>query len=76
MESVGSPEEEVKLNTPIPVPHLNIYKVNPLVEEARNLDVVISVPSDNYFSECNNNIVTETEESNDGSLKPSPPSDM
>ena len=27
MESVGSPEEEVKLNTPVLAPHLNSCKV-------------------------------------------------
>ena len=35
-----------------------------------------SVASDNAGSECNNNIVTETEYSNDRSVKPSSPSGM
>ena len=29
MESVGSPEEEFKFNTPVPVTHLNICKGPP-----------------------------------------------
>ena len=51
MESVGSPEEEVKLNTPVPAPHLNICKGPPSLEEAWNMDAVISVASDNAGSE-------------------------
>ena len=35
-----------------------------------------NVASDNPGSERNDNIVTETDESNDGSVKPSSPSDM
>ena len=31
MDSVGSPEEEVKLNTPIPATHLHICKSPPLI---------------------------------------------
>ena len=27
MESVGSPEEEVKLNTPVPIPHIITYSL-------------------------------------------------
>ena len=60
MESVGSPEEEVKLSTHIPVLHQNISKGTPSLEEAQNLTAVSSVANDNSFSECNNNIVTET----------------
>ena len=46
------------------------------MEEAWKTDVVISVASDNAGSECKNDIVTEMEESDDGSVKPSPPSGM
>ena len=35
---------------------------------------VSSVESGNYDSECNNNIVIETEDSDDGSVKSSSPS--
>ena len=40
------------------------------------MDAVRSVAIDNYGSECDNEIVTETDESNDGSVKPSSPSGM
>ena len=40
------------------------------------MDVVGSVASDNSGSEYNNKIVTETEDSDDGSVKPSSPSGM
>ena len=73
-QSVGRPEEEVKLNTPVPTPHLNSCKVPPSLEEAWKPDAVRSVASDNSGIECNNKIVTETEESNDGSVKPYSPS--
>ena len=76
MESVGSPEEEVKLNTPVPAPHLNICNPPPSLEEAWNPDTVSSVASDNSVSECNSKIVTEKEQSNGGSVKPSSPSGM
>ena len=29
MEAVGSPKEEVRLNTPVPAPHINICKGPP-----------------------------------------------
>ena len=50
---------------------LNNCKVAPSLEEAWNPDAVSSVSSDNPGSECNNDIVTETDESNDVSVKPS-----
>ena len=53
---------------------LNICKGHPSLEEARKTDVVISAESDNFDSECNNEIVTETNDSDYGSLKPSSPS--
>ena len=59
VESVGSPGEKVKLNTPVPAPHLNSFKGPPSLEEAWNPDALNSVASDNYGSECNNEIVTE-----------------
>ena len=34
MESVGSPEEEVKLNTPVPATHINSCKYPPSLDEA------------------------------------------
>ena len=71
MESVGSPKEEVKLNTPVPATHLNRCKVPPSLEEAWEPAAVISVTSDNSDIECNNKIVTEIEESDDGIVKPS-----
>ena len=58
MESVVSLEEEVKLNTPVTEPHLNICKCSPLLEEAWNPAAVISAASDNSDSECNNKLVT------------------
>ena len=76
MESVGSPEEEVKLNTPVPAAHLNICESPPSFEEAWKPAAVIIVASDNSVIGCNNGIVTETEESNDGSVKPYSPSGM
>ena len=72
MESVGSPEEEFNLNTPLTAPHMNSCKFPPSLEEAWKPNSVISVARDNVGSECNNEIVTETEESDDGSAKPPP----
>ena len=46
------------------------------MEEACKPDAVSSVASDNARSECNNDIVTETYESDDVSVKPSLPWDM
>ena len=40
MESVGGPEEEVKSNTPVPAPHLNICKGPPSLKEAWKPSVV------------------------------------
>ena len=76
MESVGSPEEEVKLNTPVLAPHLNICKIPTSLEETQNMATVRCVASDNASSECNNNIVTETKDSDNISVKPSSPSGM
>ena len=58
LESVGSPEEEVKFNTPISAPHLNICKGPPSLEEAWKSAIVRSVASDNAGRECNKEIVT------------------
>ena len=55
---------------------INSYKCPPSLEEAWKPDVVISVASDNYGSEFNSYIVTETDDSNDGSMRPSSPSGM
>ena len=55
---------------------LNICKGPPSLEEAWKPAAVSSVASDNYGSKCNNEIVTETDESDDGSVKPSSPSGM
>ena len=76
MESVGIPKEEVKLNTPVSATHLNRCKFPPSLEEAWEPAAVISVTSDNSYIECNNKIVTEIEESDDGSVKPYSPSGM
>ena len=76
MESVVSPEEDVKLNTPLPATHLNIHKSSPSLEESWKTAVVRSVANNNAGSECNNEIITETEESDDGIMKPSSPLGM
>ena len=55
---------------------LNICKAPTSLGEAWNLSAVIIVASDNYVSECNNDIVIEADECNDGSVKPSSPPDM
>ena len=55
---------------------LNRCKGPPSLGESLNTATVISVASDNYGSEFNNDIVTETEESDDGSAKLSSPSGM
>ena len=55
---------------------LSICKALPSLEEDWNPSNIISVASDIYGSECNSDIVTETDEYNDGSMKPFPPSDM
>ena len=65
MESFGSTEEEVKMNNLVPAPHLNSCKCSPPLEEARKMDSVSSATSDNSGSERNNEIMTETEDSND-----------
>ena len=76
MDSVGTNEEEIKLNTPVPAPHLNSCKGPLSLEQAWKPDAVSSLASDNAGSECNNNIVIEIKESNDGIVKPSYPSGM
>ena len=76
MQSVGIPKEELKLNKPVPAPHLNSCKFHTSLEEACNLDAVIIVGSDNSSSECNNQMVIETEDYDYGSVKPSSPSVM
>ena len=59
------------MDTPVPVPHMNICKGPPSLENAWKPEAVSSVASDNASSEYNNDILIETEESNDGSVKPS-----
>ena len=76
MELFGSTEEEVKLNNLVPAPHLNSCKGPLSLKEAWKPASVSSATSDNYGSECNNDIVKETEDSNDGSVKPYYPSGM
>ena len=76
MESVVSPEEEFKLDTPVPVPHLNLRKGPLSLEEVWKTAAVNSVTSYNYGRECKNEIVTETEDSNNRSVKPSSHSGM
>ena len=76
MESVGSPEEEVKFNTPVLASYLNSCNIPTLLQEARKPAAVISVASDNSGSELNNNTVTEKEDCDDGSVKPYSPSGM
>ena len=58
------------------VTSLNTYKEPPSLEEVGNKDSASNVVSDNTGSECNNDIVTYTEESDDGIVKPSSPSVM
>ena len=65
MDSVESPEEEVRFNTHVPAPHLNNYKGPPSLEYAWKTAAVSSVASDNAGSECNSDTMTETEESDD-----------
>ena len=55
---------------------LNSCRVPTSLEEVWNLDAVSSVASDNSGSEFNNDIVTETDDSDDVSVKPFPPSGM
>ena len=55
---------------------LNSCKGPPLLEEAWKPAAVSSVVSDNADIECKNEIVTDTDDSNDGSVKLSPPSGM
>ena len=50
MDSVGSLEEEVKLNTAVPAPHLNSCKGPSSLEEACKTAAVSSVASDNAGS--------------------------
>ena len=54
MDSVGSPEEEVNLNNPVPAPHLNSCKGPPSLDEAWKSSAVRSLASDNSVSEYNN----------------------
>ena len=75
-QSVGRPEEEVKLNTPVPTPHLNSCKVPPSLEEAWKPDAVRSVASDNSGIECNNENVIEKNDCDYGSVKLYSPSGM
>ena len=49
LESVGSPEEEVKFNTPISSPHLNICKGPPSLEGEWNPAAVSSVNATNIL---------------------------
>ena len=76
MDSVGTTKEEVKLNTPVRASQFNRCKGPLLLDQAREPSAVSSLDSDNYGSECNNKVVTETEEANDGSAKTSSPSGM
>ena len=74
MESFGSTEEEVKMNNPEPAPHLNSCTCSPSLKEAWKPASVSSAVIDNCGSERNSEIVKETEDSNDGSVKPYSPS--
>ena len=53
---------------------MNSCKLPTSLEEEWNPAAVSSVVSDNADSECNNDIVTETDDSDDGSVKPYSPS--
>ena len=55
---------------------INSCKVPPSSEEVLNTYAVITVESDNSVSECNNDIVTEMDDSDDVSVKPYSPSSM
>ena len=50
MESVGSPEEEVKLNTPVPEPHIipSSSSSPPLLAQVSNTGAKIIPVSENY----------------------------
>ena len=67
----GIDHEKIKYYT-----SLNSRKGPTSLEEAFNPAVWSIGESDNSGSECNNEIVIEIDESNDGSIKPSSPSGM
>ena len=60
MDSVGSPEEEGKLNTPVSEIHtINYYPSPNFLEKLTNMDADTSMVSDNDGSEANNDGATE-----------------
>ena len=61
------------MNTPVPAPHINRCKIPPSLDEEWKTAAVISVPSDKVDSEFNSDTVTDTEESEDGGVKPYSP---
>ena len=73
MESVGSPKEEVKFNTPVPEPHLNICKGPTSFNKACKTSAVTSVASDSTCSEFNNKIMIQKKDLDDESMKPYSP---
>ena len=62
MESVGSPEEEVKLNAPIPAPHIipSSSSYRPLLRQVSNLSGEIILISENDDIKANKYGATET----------------
>ena len=56
------------MNNLVPAPHLNSCKCPLSLKEAWKPASVSSMVIDNYGSECNNDIVKETEDSNDRSV--------
>ena len=62
MESVGIPEEEVNLNTPVPAPH-NIPSSSsspPFLAQVSNPSADISLVNENYGIESKKDGATET----------------
>ena len=55
---------------------LNTCKSSPSLEEVGNISDASGLESGNSRNECKHNITIETEDSNDGNVKPSSPSDM
>ena len=73
MDSVGSPEEEVKLNTPVPSPHIipSSSSSPPFLPQVLNIAAKISLVSENDGIEANKYGATETVLWNKGGRYPS-----
>ena len=62
MESSGIPGEEVKLNTPVPTPHLNSCKGPASLDEAGKTAAVLSMSSVTTVRKFKNYILIYTEQ--------------